>query len=118
MVKCSSQALKILSFQPREGDIKGFTGGENRLVAEILCRLVVDEGMVHANAIDGKPVEVGFGTEFLNAPSQHVGQNAGYRSPGYGYPQVFQERIHKIEEIHRVMVGNEISPARHRRIRR
>jgi len=118
VVKCSSQALKFLSFQPREGDIKGFFGGENRLVAEIPCRLVVDKGMVHANAIDGEPVEVGPGTEFLNAPSQNVGRNAWYRSPGYGYPQLFQERIHEIEEIHGVMIGNEISPACHRRIRR
>ena len=98
-----------MSFQPFEGDIKGFLGGENRLVAEILCRLVVDEGMILANAINGESVEVGFGIEFLNQPPESVGQTAGYRSPGHGYPQLFQERIHKIEEIHPVLIGNKIS---------
>jgi len=71
-------SLIILSFQPLEGDIKGFFGGENRLVAEILCRLVVDEGMVHANAIDGERIEVGLAAEFLHAPPQHVSRNGGY----------------------------------------
>jgi len=107
-----------LSFQPLEGDIKGFLCGENRPVAEIPSRLVVDKGMVHANAIDGERIEVGFGTEFLHAPPQNVGRNGGYRPPGYGYPQLFQERIHKVEEIYRVMVGNEISLTCYRRIRR
>ena len=88
------------------------------MVAEILCRLVVDEGMVHANAIDGEPIEVGPGTEFLHAPPENVGRNAGYRPPGNGDTQLLQERIHKIEEIHGVMIGNEINPAGYRRIRR
>ena len=79
------------------------------MVAEIPCRLVVDKGMVHANAIDGERVEVGLAAEFLNAPPQHVGRNGGYRPPGHGDTQLLQERLHKIEEIHRVMIGNEIS---------
>ena len=70
-------SLKILSFQPFEGDIKGFPGGENRLVAEIPRRLVVDKGMVHTYAIDGERVEVRPGAEFLHAPPQNVGRTAG-----------------------------------------
>jgi hypothetical protein len=62
--------------------MKGFLSGKNRLVAEIQCRFVVDEGMIHTDTIDREPIEVGLGAEFLSEPPEKVCQTHQYITCG------------------------------------
>ena len=111
--KTDKDSLEFLSFQPLHSDLKGFLSGIDRPVAEVPCRLIVDEGMILTEAIDREPVEIRLRAEFLGKPAKKIRQAVGYGHLWDRYAHLFQEGIHKIEKVPAVMIGNEINLPRH-----
>ena len=74
----SLESLELLGLQPLDSDIEGFLSSKPRLVAEITCCFLVDEGAIHAGRIDREPIEVGRAGKSLNQPRESIRQTIGY----------------------------------------